>query len=66
MRPLSEEAVAKLARRAGRAGAGLHAATGGNPFYVSEVLAASQPGIPATVRDAVLARAVEYVGSAKH
>jgi hypothetical protein len=57
LRPLSEEAVAALARRAGRGGAGLHAVTGGNPFYVSEVLAASQPGIPATVRDAVLGRA---------
>jgi tetratricopeptide (TPR) repeat protein len=57
LRPLSEDAVALLARRAGRTHPGLHAATGGNPFYVSEVLATSHPGIPATVRDAVLGRA---------
>ena len=57
LRPLSESAVATLARRAGRAQRGLHAATGGNPFYLSEVLASNQSGIPATVRDAVLGRA---------
>jgi len=30
--------------------------TGGNPFFVTEVLAAGRDDIPATVRDAVLAR----------
>ena len=35
----------------------LHRETGGNPFYVSEVLAAAEGTVPATVRDAVLARA---------
>src|SRR5213080_3774384 len=30
--------------------------TGGNPFYVTEVLAAGTDRVPATVRDAVLAR----------
>ena len=30
--------------------------TGGNPFYVTEVLAAGSEQVPATVRDAVLAR----------
>jgi DNA-binding CsgD family transcriptional regulator len=30
--------------------------TGGNPFYVTEVLATSAADVPATVRDAVLAR----------
>jgi len=57
LRPLSTQAVTTLAERAGRADAGLHAATGGNPFYLTEVLATSHPGIPATVRDAVLGRA---------
>src|SRR5918996_5005721 len=37
---LSEAAVAELARRAERPVAGLHAVTGGNPFFVTEVLAA--------------------------
>ena len=54
---LSEAAVAELARRAERPVAGLHAVTGGNPFFVTEVLAAGQGSIPQTVRDAVLARA---------
>ena len=34
----------------------LYRATGGNPFFVTEVLAASGEEIPATVRDAVMAR----------
>ncbi len=35
----------------------LHLLTGGNPFFVTEVLAAGTEGAPDTVRDAVLARA---------
>jgi DNA-binding CsgD family transcriptional regulator len=54
--PLSEAAVAGLARRAERPIDGLHAATGGNPFFVTEVLAAGGASIPQTIRDAVLAR----------
>ncbi len=34
----------------------LHARTDGNPFYVTEALAAGSTQVPATVRDAVLAR----------
>jgi hypothetical protein len=35
---LSPQAVEALARRAERSAAGVHAATGGNPFFVTEVL----------------------------
>jgi DNA-binding CsgD family transcriptional regulator/tetratricopeptide (TPR) repeat protein len=56
LQPLSEGAVAELAGRAGRAAAGLYAVTGGNPLLVTEVLAAAEPGVPATVSDLVLAR----------
>ena len=35
----------------------LHRLTGGNPFFVTEVLASESDGAPDTVRDAVLARA---------
>jgi DNA-binding CsgD family transcriptional regulator/tetratricopeptide (TPR) repeat protein len=35
----------------------LHRNTGGNPFYLTELLAAGSERLPATVRDAVLARA---------
>jgi len=55
--PLSEAAVAELARRAGRPAAGLRALTGGNPLLVTGVLAAGDAGVPLTVRDLVLAHA---------
>ena len=54
--PLSDGAVAELARRAGCPAAGLRALTGGNPLLVTEVLAASDDDVPMTVRDLVLAR----------
>ncbi|HJW36026.1 MAG TPA: AAA family ATPase, partial [Actinomycetes bacterium] len=54
--PLSEAAVAELARRAGRPATGLRELTGGNPLLVTEVLAAGDAGVPMTVRDLVLAR----------
>lgn len=54
--PLSVEAVRTLAGRRDIDAAQLHAVTGGNPFYVSEVLEAGWPSVPATVRDAVGAR----------
>ncbi|MFC4427085.1 ATP-binding protein [Deinococcus navajonensis] len=54
---LSEAAVTHLARGGGLDPATLYLQTGGNPFYVTEVIAAGTEGVPATVRDAVLARA---------
>lgn len=57
---LSRRAVAALVLADGQSGvdaAELHERTGGNPFFVTEVLAAGNKLIPATVRDAVLARA---------
>jgi len=63
--PLSEQAVAKLARQAGRPPASLHNVTGGNPFFVTEVLAAETAGVPVSVRDAVLARAIRLSPSAR-
>ncbi|HXG76595.1 MAG TPA: AAA family ATPase [Gaiellaceae bacterium] len=57
LEPLSSDAVEELARRADRPARGLYEVTGGNPFFVTEVLAAGEDSIPATVRDAVLARA---------
>jgi DNA-binding CsgD family transcriptional regulator/tetratricopeptide (TPR) repeat protein len=56
--PLSVTGVRQLLTAAGSPldPAQLHRLTGGNPFYVSEVLAAGTPELPASVRDAVLAR----------
>jgi DNA-binding CsgD family transcriptional regulator/tetratricopeptide (TPR) repeat protein len=53
---LSREAVAVLARRALRSPSGVYEATGGNPFFVTEMLRASGDGMPRTVADLVLAR----------
>lgn len=63
--PLSESAVAQLARRAERPAKGLHSLTGGNPLFVTEVLAAAGETVPSTVRDAVLARAARLSPAAR-
>jgi predicted ATPase/DNA-binding CsgD family transcriptional regulator len=55
--PLSAQGVAELAGSIGVDPEELHRRTDGNPFYVTEVLAAADDDIPETVRDAVLARA---------
>lgn len=55
--PLSQQAVAELARPTGIDPVALHRATGGNPFFVTEALAGGGPEIPPTIRDAVWARA---------
>lgn len=63
--PLSRAAVAQLAEPARRDAAKLYAVTGGNPFFVTEVLAAPGQGVPASVRDAVLARAARLSSGAR-
>ena len=55
--PFSEQAVHALVRESAIDAADLYRRTGGNPFFVTEVLDSRTPGIPATIRDAVLARA---------
>jgi DNA-binding CsgD family transcriptional regulator/tetratricopeptide (TPR) repeat protein len=58
LQPLSAAAVAALAGGAGVDAGELYRKTAGNPFFVTEALAsADDDQIPATVRDAVLARA---------
>lgn len=63
--PISESAVAHLAARAGRSSKDLYHVTGGNPLFVTEVLAAGSGTVPVTVRDATLARAVRLSSSAR-
>jgi DNA-binding CsgD family transcriptional regulator/tetratricopeptide (TPR) repeat protein len=53
---LSEGAVQILAGDRGLDGAALYRLTGGNPFYVTEVVQAGAGEVPASARDAVLAR----------
>jgi DNA-binding CsgD family transcriptional regulator len=63
--PLSLEAVAELAGSQGVDPEELFRRTGGNPFFVTEVLAAETDAIPAAVRDAVLARAARLSDPAR-
>jgi predicted ATPase len=53
---LSETAVKGMAISAGRPASDLYKVTGGNPFFVSEVLASKSEAVPRSVRDAVWAR----------
>jgi DNA-binding CsgD family transcriptional regulator/tetratricopeptide (TPR) repeat protein len=64
LEPLSARGVTQLAGDHG-AGLRLHASTGGNPFFVTELLAAQDEGLPASVRDAVLARAASLAEPAR-
>ncbi|MEU4394051.1 AAA family ATPase [Kribbella sp. NPDC023855] len=57
--PLTLEAVRVLAGGSGWDPEELHTLTGGNPFYVAEVLAGPAGGVPASVVDATLARTSE-------
>jgi predicted ATPase/DNA-binding CsgD family transcriptional regulator len=67
--PLSESAVRSLVIDRQLDPAALHRQTGGNPFFVSEVvtsMATGGPaGIPLTIRDAVLARAARLSDSGR-
>ena len=49
LKPLSENAVATLAAKAGRSAKGIYLATRGNPFFVNEVLRSMDEQIPETV-----------------
>ena len=53
---LTAAGVATLAVGTGIDAIGLHQLTGGNPFFVNEVLQAGTDVLPASIRDAVLAR----------
>jgi DNA-binding CsgD family transcriptional regulator/tetratricopeptide (TPR) repeat protein len=63
--PLSESAIRLLARDSAIDPAVLHRQTGGNPFFVTEVLGSGMIGVPPTVRDAVLNRAARLSDSAR-
>ncbi len=62
LEPLTPAAVARLTT--GDAGL-VHAVTGGNPFYVTELLAARPGTVPRSVADAVTGRVAGLDGSAR-
>lgn len=67
LKPLTAAGVAELLAASGSVldSDAVHRSTGGNPFYVTEVLAAGTDRLPATVRDAVLARATRLSPAAQ-
>ncbi|MCW2600993.1 MAG: transcriptional regulator, LuxR family [Frankiales bacterium] len=62
---LSEGGVAELARGSSYAPGELYQLTGGNPYFLSEVLQAHGVQVPPSVRDAVLARADRLEATAR-
>ncbi len=62
---LSAAAVAQLMQQSNRQLEALHHVTGGNPFFVTEILSSQTEGIPLSVRDAVLARVARLLPEAK-
>jgi DNA-binding CsgD family transcriptional regulator/tetratricopeptide (TPR) repeat protein len=63
--PLSVSAIRELVGDRDIDPVELQQRTGGNPFFVTEVVAAGDTRVPATVRDAVLARAARLHPSAR-
>ena len=63
--PLSAAAVQEMARGASVEADELFRLTGGNPFFVTEVLQADGAWLPASARDAVLARAAVLAPAAR-
>ena len=63
--PLSADATAVLAAGCGLETATLYGLTGGNPFYVTEVVQSGMGEVPPSARDAVLARVARLDGDAR-
>ncbi len=53
--PLSKAAVEKMAEETGHDSENVYAISGGNPFYVNEILASYSPGVPDNIKDSILA-----------
>jgi DNA-binding CsgD family transcriptional regulator/tetratricopeptide (TPR) repeat protein len=64
--PLSADAVRVLAAGSGLEAVALYRLTGGNPFYVTEVVQAGMGEVPASARDAVLARVVHLSSESRY
>jgi DNA-binding CsgD family transcriptional regulator len=56
LEPLSAAAVLEMAAQAGEPAEGLWETTGGNPFFLTEVLAGQRDAVPVSVRDAIMGR----------
>lgn len=64
--PLSLDAVRTLSEPRGLPAEELYRLTGGNPFYVTEVLRTGTGEIPTTTRDVILSRAARLDADCRH
>ena len=64
--PLSVGAVGEILGGRGPDPAEVHRRTAGNPFFVSQIVAQPESPLPASVRDAVLARVAGLTAVARH
>jgi len=64
--PLSRAGTAGMVAGSGLDAERVHRRTGGNPFFVGEVLRAGTDGVPPSVRDAVLVRFARLPDPARH
>ncbi|MCF0042146.1 helix-turn-helix transcriptional regulator [Dyadobacter fanqingshengii] len=52
--PLSKHAVDRMAAEKGYSGEDVYEISGGNPFYVTEILASYSSGLPESIKDSIL------------
>lgn len=52
--PLSKQAVVAMATQKGYNGEDVYSISGGNPFYVNEILASYSPGVPDNIKNSIL------------
>lgn len=52
--PLSKQTVLEMATQKGYNGEEVYGISGGNPFYVNEILASYSPGIPDNIKNSIL------------
>jgi DNA-binding CsgD family transcriptional regulator/tetratricopeptide (TPR) repeat protein len=52
--PLSRQAVENLSVEKGYSGEDVYSVSGGNPFYVNEILASYSPGVPDKIKDSMM------------
>lgn len=66
LQPLSRQAVEILAREKGWSGEDVYSISGGNPFYVTEILASYSLGVPDNIKDSILSVYNRMDEKAKH
>ena len=64
--PLSKQVVEQMAVEKGYRGEDVFTISGGNPFYVNEILASYSPGVPENIKDSILSVYMRMDENAKH